>query len=74
MKNLKLTALEADGLSKKAMNEIQGGQEKCGCSCYWANRGGSSSHDNGAANFDRGIKQSKRGNSEDFIAIDELMS
>lgn len=72
MKNLKLTALEADALSQKAMNALEGGQV-CGCSCYWANKGGSSSDDNGGANLDQGISKSKYGQSVDYITIDEVL-
>jgi len=72
MKNLKLTALEADELSKKAMNGIQGGQV-CGCSCYWANRGGSSSYDNGSANVDLGTV-SEFGQNKVYATMDEFLS
>lgn len=66
MKNLKLTALEADELSKKAMKSINGGHYSCGCSCYYANQGGSSSSDNGNANYDSGLK-SEKGENLEFV-------
>jgi natural product precursor len=56
MKNLKLTALEADELSKKAMNNINGGKyTACGCGCAYATQGGSSTGDNGHANLSGGL-------------------
>lgn len=55
MKNLKLTALEADELSKKAMKSINGGFTSCGCGCAYANSGGSSSQNNGLANAGTGL-------------------
>ena len=59
MKSLKLTALEADALSDKAMSKIMGGyyvirkwtrECGCGCGCRYANSGGSSDCANGNAN------------------------
>ena len=55
MKSLKLTALEADALSNKAMNKIYGGVAvagcTCDCACAWAGKGGSSTGDNHYANL-----------------------
>ena len=50
IKRFKLNALSAEGLRLKEMNAIIGGRA-CGCSCYYANNGGSSSTDNMNANY-----------------------
>lgn len=50
IKRFKLNALSAEGLRLKEMNAIVGGN-CCGCSCAYANRGGSSTEDNREANF-----------------------
>lgn len=50
MKTLKLTAFEADALSKKEMSKVLGGYTVCGCGCQYAEQGGSSTADNGSAN------------------------
>ena len=48
-KRFKLNALSAEGLRQKEMNAIVGGNS-CSCSCYWAEKGGSSINDNNMAN------------------------
>ena len=50
MKNLKLSALASESLSKLEMNQLQGGYTCCICGCAYANSGGSSTQNNGAAN------------------------
>ncbi len=57
MKKLKLT-----NLSRKELEKIRGGylvivtpDKCCGCGCYYANSGGSSTNDNGDANFKGGL-------------------
>ena len=50
MKKLKLTALSENIMKDKEMKAIVGGN-CCRCSCYWEDRGGSSSDDNLAANY-----------------------
>ena len=54
MKNLKLTIAENDLLQAKEMSAITGGAS-CGCSCRYANNGGSSTADNSAANNAGGL-------------------
>lgn len=49
IKRFKLNALSAEGLRQKEMNAIIGGNS-CSCSCYWADKGGSSIDDNNMAN------------------------
>ena len=55
-KRFKLNAISAEGLKQKEMNAIVGGTRICTCSCYWADKGGSSSVDNQNANFALGDK------------------
>lgn len=50
IKRFKLNVLSAEKLRQKEMNAIVGGRA-CGCSCYYANSGGSSSTDNMNANY-----------------------
>jgi natural product precursor len=51
MKEIKLTDFEKNNLSKKEMNDINGGDIwTCTCSCLYASNGGSSEMDNGCAN------------------------
>ena len=50
---LKLNEISNDSLSTRQMRTIKGGNT-CTCSCYWADRGGSSSYDNCFANHDLG--------------------
>ncbi|MCI1779802.1 MAG: TIGR04149 family rSAM-modified RiPP [Bacteroidales bacterium] len=65
MKKLKLTNLENNNLSEKEMNNLRGGNWTCGCSCYYANSGGSSSGDNADANADIGPgAHSRQGNNQ----------
>ena len=53
-KSLKLT-----NLSNAEKSSIRGGTDgssiPCGCGCFYAGNGGSSSNDNGAANVKKGI-------------------
>jgi len=53
IKRFKLNALSAEGLRQKEMDAIVGGRA-CGCSCYYANSGGSSSYTNSGANYNIG--------------------
>ncbi|WP_082231322.1 TIGR04149 family rSAM-modified RiPP [Segatella buccae] len=50
IKRFKLNALSAEGLRQKEMNAIIGGNS-CGCSCAYANSGGSSTSANMSANY-----------------------
>ena len=59
MKKIKLNALAAQTLSQIEMNAVKGGTATCGCSCYYANSGGSSTMDNGYANRATGLKSPK---------------
>ncbi len=51
-------ALSAESLRQKEMSAIMGGKS-CGCSCYYANNGGSSSNDNNMANYNYGYSSSE---------------
>ena len=48
MSNLKISIAEGSLLNEKELSAIYGGS--CGCACAYANSGGSSTEDNGAAN------------------------
>ncbi|MCM1373252.1 MAG: TIGR04149 family rSAM-modified RiPP [Bacteroides sp.] len=50
IKRFKLTTLFAEGLRQKEMNVIIGGNS-CGCSCAYADYGGSSTSANMNANY-----------------------
>lgn len=69
IKRFKLNALSAEGLRQKEMNAIVGAKS-CSCSCYWADRGGSSINDNNMANYKHGY-ESKHGCNQ-FTYDDEL--
>ena len=60
IKRFKLNALSIEGLRQKEMNAIVGGNS-CGCSCYWANQGGSSIDDNNMANYQLNLPYSQHG-------------
>ena len=47
------------------MNQVRGGGG-CGCSCYYADNGGSSSGDNGSANNKAGLS-SPKGKNELYV-------
>ncbi|MDR1847799.1 MAG: TIGR04149 family rSAM-modified RiPP [Bacteroidales bacterium] len=56
MKTLKLNTIASNNLSEVEMNHLKGGSAKCcGCSCYYAEKKGSSSNDNGNANHKDGL-------------------
>lgn len=67
IKRFKLNALSAEGLRQKEMNAIVGGQT-CGCSCYYANAGGSSANCNSGANYSAGIDHSPVG-CNDYLTV-----
>lgn len=67
IKRFKLNALSAEGLRQKEMDAIVGGQT-CGCSCYYANTGGSSSYCNSGANYATGGMSPVGCN--DYITVD----
>ncbi|MDY3090516.1 MAG: TIGR04149 family rSAM-modified RiPP [Porphyromonas sp.] len=50
LKKIKLNKLAENSLAERQMQGIKGGSSCCGCGCYYAGRGGSSTHDNGVAN------------------------
>jgi natural product precursor len=52
LNKIKLNNLSAENLSNKQMKEIKGGAGVCGCSCYYAEEGGSSTSANCFANED----------------------
>ena len=54
IRRFKLNALSAEGLRQKEMNAIVGGYATCRCSCYWENKGGSTSGTNMSANANHG--------------------
>ena len=57
MKKMSLAVLEKQELSNKSLSYLLGGEEQksCGCACRYANQGGSSTKDNGAANKSQGL-------------------
>lgn len=58
MKNLKLMVAEGNLLNEKEMNAVRGGSNEkpsCGCACAYADKGGSSTADNKAANDAKGL-------------------
>lgn len=66
-KRFKLNAISAEGLKQKEMNAIVGGKA-CGCSCYYANTGGSSSYCNSGANYSKGYTSTTGCN--DYLTTD----
>lgn len=50
IKRFKLNALSKESLRQKEMSAIVGGNS-CGCSCAYANQGGSSTSSNNEANY-----------------------
>lgn len=59
---LKLIALARQELGERELTHIMGGSAgagNCGCGCYYAGRGGSSTHDNSAANNANGMQSKK---------------
>ena len=65
MKKIKLNVLAEKNLSELEMNQVRGGGG-CGCSCYYADNGGSSSGDNGSANNKAGLS-SPKGKNELYV-------
>lgn len=53
MKKIKINHIENNTLAKLDMSNVFGGVT-CGCACRYANSGGSSTNDNGAANIAAG--------------------
>lgn len=53
-KRFKLNKLSGDALAQRQMKGIKGGIALCQCACAYANRGGSSTQDNGTANRNTG--------------------
>jgi len=60
LKRLKLNAINKQGLEEKEMNDLRGGMNECGCSCYWREQGGSTTSANFGSNFEGGT-HSKQG-------------
>ncbi len=53
--NLKLNKLSQSVLNKREMKEAKGGNRRsCGCGCNYEGRGGSSTANNGMANYNGG--------------------
>ncbi len=65
MKKLKLNALAKKNLSELEMNQVRGG-DCCGCSCYYADNGGSSIDANGSANNKAGL-HSPKGKNDAYV-------
>jgi len=61
MNELKLNKLANNALNNEEMHHTRGGEcvMACGCSCYYANSGGSSTRQNGCANAEKGIHSPK---------------
>nr|WP_314750366.1 TIGR04149 family rSAM-modified RiPP [uncultured Porphyromonas sp.] len=53
LKKIKLNKLSDDALAQRQLKALKGGAQ-CICACAYANRGGSSTMDNGLANRDSG--------------------
>lgn len=72
---IKLTDFEAATLSKKDMRQIVGGScsATCGCGCQYADKGGSSTVDNGVANAETGAS-SKTDNDKIFLPPLEVVA
>lgn len=68
LKRLKLSDLSDKSLKDKEMNALRGGN-CCACSCYWEDRGGSSSSDNSSSNYQFN-GESKEGCNE-YVKCDE---
>lgn len=75
-KRFKLNALSAEQLRQKEMNAIVGGYRACSCSCYYADKGGSSSSDNKNANYNLGDQggESYQGCNQYFKSSDTHIS
>ncbi len=75
MKSLKLNKQKFAQLTPEESNNAKGGAtisirvRSCGCSCYYANSGGSSSFDNGHANSGQ-VTISENGNNHGHLRID----
>jgi natural product precursor len=73
MKNLKLNVLASQKLSEVEMNQVKGGTSTtticCGCSCYYANSGGSSTNANGSANSKSGGLISEKGENMVYCTV-----
>jgi len=50
-KNIRLNLLSANRLRRKQLDALAGGYAKCTCSCYYEFTGGSSTDNNGNANY-----------------------
>lgn len=73
MKTLKANRIEKEILSNKEMNLVRGGEiVKCECSCYYADKGGSSTMDNGMANMEiPGGGKSEQGDTQVTLIADQ---
>lgn len=54
LRKIKLSDLSDAGLRDRELNALRGGYLGCKCSCYWSDKGGSSSDDNMSANYHLG--------------------
>jgi natural product precursor len=61
LKKLKLNVLSEANLRDKEMNGLKGGGNQCGCSCAYANNGGSCTGDNLVANSKGGYTSKNSG-------------
>jgi natural product precursor len=65
----KLSLMKLNEMNEKEINGIKGGSDTCGCSCYYSGQpGGSSSDDNGCANYNLGF-MSKKGVNYEYICV-----
>ncbi|MCK9346820.1 MAG: TIGR04149 family rSAM-modified RiPP [Bacteroidales bacterium] len=71
MKSFKLNNLEYSSLNEKEMKHVIGGTV-CGCGCCYAGQGGSSTDDNGAANYAGGL-HSPGCEYEPYIVLEEIV-
>lgn len=72
MKTLKVNKIEKNYLSVKEMTQLKGGDTWiCSCSCLYADKGGSSTRDNGHANGLLGPGGHSEGGDNEFKCLVE---
>lgn len=75
MSKIDLASLNARILNAREMSRVSGGHDSwtCSCSCYYADRGGSGTHDNAHANAHyRGGASSREGEEKMIVIVDCL--
>lgn len=64
LKKIKLNGLNDAELRDREMDALNGGDRTCGCGCNYEGSGGSTTHNNGTANYKIGPSG---GNSEQYL-------